>query len=307
MEDVEVVGKGEEGFVNVAHRGSGTMSKDGAAPAPVRVPEFECAVGMKMDGHCPSLELEVLVQQGPIAVVRIPAEIEGRIIHRVVGDIGIGVSIDHGGEADLPVHYGDFLKPQVSHFVTFALPSQVEVGHPPEAAFLDRPGIVDHAPADFGGWSIDSAYHQEVGLRQVHDGDVPAKVGIGDLSGDVVAFDPEEAEFGINRGFIAPRVGRKGPFFQLVRWNCLGSPGDLGGDSPHGDEDPTINGDWLPKAVCPILSFPPFTGIKDPAERITDLLFELLAGDFLGGGHGQAHEVFPGDGTRLRIVLGQRF
>ena len=104
MEEVEVVGKGEERFLNVTHRGSGAMSKDGAAPAPVRVPDFESAVGMKMDGNCASFELEVLVQQGPITVVRIPAEIEGRIIHRVVGDIGIGVSIDNGGEADLPVH-----------------------------------------------------------------------------------------------------------------------------------------------------------------------------------------------------------
>lgn len=285
-EEIELVGEGEVGLVDIAEDGGGSALEEDGGPGVV-LAEGGGAEGVEVAGDGSLAEFHAGIGEGAVGLFGVPAEVDGGVAHGVVvGEAGL-VGVDDGGDAIAGGGGGDVLDPLFAGGVgSLGLLGEIDVGFAPEAGFFGGDGVGDEGAGGGVGDAVDPADEDHPGEGGFAEGGVLAVVAVfvGSVAGEVVPA--EEHELGVYGGLVLlaggglfiDELAGLGVFYFGSVFFC-----DAEGDVAHeGDDFDFVGGG----AFCAVGfgELPPAAFGELLAEGVADPGFVFLAGDgfFLG-------------------------
>ena len=284
VEDVEVGGEGEVGFVDVAEGGGGAAHQERGGPVGVGVAQGGGAE--RVDVHGDGSATEAGIAHGAAEAPSIPTVVEGRVGDGEAGGKNVGHVVEDDGHAVVPAFGGGVLQP----FVAFAVAAlgdaaAVDIGPAEEAVLLGVQAVIDHAPHGGGIGCVEAGDEQESGgHRGFDDGGEAAEVGVGHDAEAVLAEGSEDGQLGIDGGFVVAGDGVRG--VGAGRGGLVGFGGlDDGADFQRQAADQRDEADAAVADFAAVVEAgahgPPFVAFEKLPEGFLDGAGEILAGDFL--------------------------
>ena len=284
VEDIEVRGEVEVGFVDIAEGGGGTAGDERGGPLGGGIAQAARAEGMDVDGDGAGGELRCAHRAAGGRVI--PAVVKCGVSDGEPGREDGRVIVEDDGQAVVPAFGGGILQPVVALAVAaLGDAAAVDVGPAVEPDAFGQQAVIDHAAHSLRSRSVETCHeHESYTDRRIEDGGKAAVIGVVDDAEGVVAEGAEDGEFGVDRGFVVTADGIAGVragWWSGVRCGRLDSGFDFQGDTAYeGDEADAVGGDFA-LVFETAADGPPLFAIEEGAQGLLDGSDVLLAGDFL--------------------------